>query len=160
MIWTASRNQEQGALVAGLYQRAGAVLCERQAVMAGGLPGADKASAFAQVGIDPDRYLVISIDRILVGMAECGMIPAVPRLSPLEAADLVHGEAQFLAKCLGLRALGDGRNILWDISVASQHAVESWLEAHRQAGYEVTGLFIEISIEESVRRSEAAHRHG
>lgn len=28
----------------------------------------------------------------------------------------MHGEAQFLAKRLGLRALGDGRNILWDIS--------------------------------------------
>ena len=79
---------------------------------------------------------------------------------PLEAADLVHAEAQFLAKRLGLRALADGRNVIWDISFASQHAVESWIAAHRRAGYTIHAIFTELSIEESVRRSEAMHRRG
>ena len=65
MIWAAERNREQGALVAALYQQASGVLCERKAVLAGGLPGADKAEALAQAGIDPAGYLTISIDRIL-----------------------------------------------------------------------------------------------
>jgi hypothetical protein len=43
--------------------------------------------------------------RILAGMAERRLIPHVDGLTPLEAADLVHVEAQFLAKRLGLRAL-------------------------------------------------------
>ena len=132
MIWTAERNMDQGALVASMYEQAASVPCERKAVMAGGLRGADTAGALTQAGIDASRYLTISIDAILVEMAERGLIPHVDGLSPLEAADLVHVEAQFLAKRLGLRALADGRNVIWDISMASQHAVESWIAAHRQ----------------------------
>ena len=160
MIWTAERNMDQGALVASMYEQAASVPCERKAVMAGGLRGADTAGALTQAGIDASRYLTISIDRILVQMADRRLIPHVDGLTPLEAADLVHVEAQFLAKRLGLRALADGRNVIWDISMASQHAVESWIAAHRRAGYTIHGIFVELSIEESVRRSEAMHRRG
>ena len=116
--------------------------------------------SLTQAGIDASRYLTISIDAILAEMAERGLIPHVDGLSPLEAADLVHAEAQFLAKRLGLRALADGRNVIWDISFASQHAVESWIAAHRRAGYTIHAIFTELSIEESVRRSAAMHRRG
>ena len=125
-----------------------------------GLPGADTASALTEAGIDTSCYLTISIDAILAEMADRRLIPHVDGLTPMEAADLVHVEAQFLAKRLGIRALADGRNVIWDISMASQHAVESWLAAHRRAGYTIHGIFVELSIEESVRRSEAMHRRG
>jgi hypothetical protein len=160
VIWTAERNMDQGVLVAAMYGRAAAIPCERKAVMAGGLPGADTASVLTQAGIDASRYLTIGIDAILAGMAERRLIPHAGGLSPLEAADLVHAEAQFLAKRLGLRALADGRNVIWDISFASQHAAGSWLAAHRRAGYTVHAIFAELSIGESVRRSAARHRHG
>jgi hypothetical protein len=160
MIWTAERNMDQGALVAAMYGRADAIPCERKAVMVGGLPGADTAGVLTQAGIDASRYMTISIDAILAGMAERGLIPHVDGLSPLEAADLVHAEAQFLAKRLGLRALADGRNVIWDISFASQHAVESWIAAHRRADYTIHAIFAELSIGESVRRSAFMHRHG
>ena len=52
MMWIPGRNRDQGLLVAGMYQLAGKVPCERRAVMAGGLRGADKASALAQAGVD------------------------------------------------------------------------------------------------------------
>jgi predicted kinase len=160
MIWTAERNMDQGAMVAAMYGRADAIPCERKAVLAGGLPGANTAGALTQAGIDASRYMTISIDAILAEMAERGLIPHVDGLSPLEAADLVHAEAQFLAKRLGLRALADGRNVIWDISFASQHAVESWIAAHRRAGYTIHAIFAELSIEESVRRSAARRRRG
>ncbi|MFI5065315.1 MAG: zeta toxin family protein [Streptosporangiales bacterium] len=160
MIWTAERNMDQGALVASTYECAASVPCERRAIMLGGLRGADTAGALAQAGIDASRYLTISIDGILVRMAGRGLIPHVDGLTPLEVADLVHVEAQFLAKRLGLRALADGRNVIWDISMASQRAVESWMAAQRRAGYAIHGIFVELSIEESVRRSEALHRRG
>src|SRR5580700_10666245 len=123
MIWTAERNMDQGALVASMYEQAAPVPCERKAVMAGGLRGADTASALTQAGIDVSGYRSISIDAILAQLAGRGLIPDVDGLSPLEAADLVHVEAQFVAKRLGLRALADGRNVIWDISMAAQHAV-------------------------------------
>lgn len=78
----------------------------------------------------------------------------------MEAADLARTEAQFLAKRLGLRGLGEGRNLLWDVSFAAQHCIESWISAHRRAGYTIAGVFAEISIEESVRRADAEHRRG
>jgi hypothetical protein len=160
MIWTAERNMDQGALVASMYEQAAPVPCERKAVMAGGLRGADTASALTQAGIDVSGYRSISIDAILAQLAGRGLIPDVDGLSPLEAADLVHVEAQFVAKRLGLRALADGRNVIWDISMAAQHAVESWLAAHRRAGYAIHGIFVEVSIEESVHRSDGMHRRG
>jgi len=160
MIWTAERNMEQGPLLAEAYRRAEALPAGREAVMAGGLRGADKTSALAQAGIDQAQYLVISIDDILEQMAARGMIPAIPGLAPLEAADLVHAEACFLAKRVGLRALADGRNVIWDITMASLHSVQSWLAAHRHAGYRVDAIFAEISAGESVRRSAAMRRRG
>ena len=160
MIWTPERNKVQGLLIADLYGQADDVACERNAVMAGGLRGADKASALAQQGIDPTLYLTISIDDLIEEMAARELIPRISGLSPLDAADLVHAEAQFLAKRLGLRALADGRNLIWDITMASAPSVEPWLSTMRLAGYAATGIFVEIDLEESVRRSEAEHRRG
>src|SRR5450755_2224512 len=57
MIWTAARNKDQGLLVTSMYERADRVPCEREAVMAGGLRGTDKASALTQACVDPSRYL-------------------------------------------------------------------------------------------------------
>lgn len=93
-------------------------------------------------------------------MAARGLIPDVEGLSPLDAADLAHAEAQFVAKRLALRALADGRNLLFDISMASRVSVDSWLGTLRQAGYSVGGIFVDIGIEESVCRSTAAYRRG
>jgi hypothetical protein len=158
MIWDAKRNWQQGLLVASMYKRAVAVPCQRRAIMAGGLPGADKSAALAQHGADQSQYLTISIGLILEEMAARDLIPSLQGLSPLDASELVHGEARFVAKRLGLRALADGRNVIFDISMASLAAVESWIAALRQAGYTVTGIFVDISIEESVCRTEAEHR--
>jgi Zeta toxin len=129
-------------------------------VLAGGLPRASIGHVLAEAGVDPAGYLTISAGQILVWMAERGMIPTVAGLSPMEAADLAHPEAQFLAKRLGLRGLGKGKNLLWEVSFAAQHSIESWIAAHRRAGYTITGVFAEITIEESVRRTEAEHRRG
>jgi hypothetical protein len=42
MIWTPERNAEQGRLIAQLYAAAASVPRERHAIMAAGLPGADR----------------------------------------------------------------------------------------------------------------------
>jgi hypothetical protein len=128
--------------------------------MIGGLPGADKPSALARAGVDRSRYVTVSVNAVLQEMAARGLIPRVDGLSPLEAADLARGEAQFLVKRIAMRALADGRNLLFDISMASLHAVEPWLDRLKLAGYAMRGIFAEISIEEAVRRSAAEHRLG
>jgi hypothetical protein len=160
VIWAPERNRQQGQVVAGLYQRGAGVPCERLAVMAGGLPGGDKPAVLAAASVDQARYLTVSVNAVLEELATAGMIPAVAGLSPMEAADLVHAEAQFVAKRVALRALADGRNLILDVSMASAQSVTSWLSALRSAGYAATGVFADLSIEESVRRADAAHRRG
>jgi hypothetical protein len=77
----------------------------------------------------------------------------------MAAADLCHVEAQFLAKRLALRALAGGRNLIWEITMASQPTVESGLAADGAAGYTAVAVFVDLCIEVSVRRSGAMHRH-
>jgi hypothetical protein len=159
-IWNPERNREQAALVASMYQRAHGVPCERRAVVAGGLPGADKAAVLRQSGINDSWYFTISIDKILREMAARDLIPVVTGLTPMDVADLVHDQAQFLAKRAGLRAMADGRNLIWDVSMASLPATRALLDALWLASYQIKALFTELTIEESVRRADEAHRRG
>jgi hypothetical protein len=139
VIRTPERNRQQGQIVAALFQRAAWVPCERVAVIAGGLPGGDKLAVLAAASADRARCLTVSVGTVLGGLAAAGMIPLVAGLSPMEAADLVHAEAQFGGKRAALRALEDGRNLILDVSMASAQSVTSWLSALRSAGYAVTG---------------------
>ena len=125
MIWMTDRNRQQGELVSEFLRAADAVPREHSAVIAGGLPGAAKDDALDQHGVDRSRYLTISIDAVLAELAARGLIPAVEGRSPLGAADLVHTEAQHVAKRIGLVALNDGRNVLLDLSLASRPATST-----------------------------------
>ena len=160
MIWNPERNREQASLVASTYQDARGVPCERQAVVVGGLPGADKAAVLRAAGADQSWYFTISIDKILHEMAARNLIPVVEGLTPMDVADLAHTEAQVLAKRAGLRAMADGRNLIWDVSMASLPATRALLDALRLADYRVKALFADLTIEESVRRAGCAHRRG
>jgi Zeta toxin len=160
VIWSPDRNAEQGRLVTALYAAAVAVLCERSAIMAGGLPGTDRMAAVAEADADLSRYLTVSVDAILVQMAAGHLIPDVAGLLPMEAADLAQAEAQFIGKRVAMRALADGRNLLLEVSMAARPSVDSWLAALHAAGYTVQGVFADITIEESVRLTDAAHRRG
>jgi len=159
-IWTGERNRQQGRLVAEFYQAASQVPCERAAVIAGGLAGADKAGALAEAGVDPSRYLTVSIDAVLTAMAASSLIPVIDGQSPLGQADLVHTEAQYLAKRIALLALLDGRNMILDISLASWRAAEAWTYALRFADYAVNAVFADITVEDAVLRSQDARRRG
>ena len=159
-MWPIQRAREQRDLVTAFYQRGRAVPRDRLAVLAGGMRGADKDGALARAGVDPSRYLTISIDAVLVEMAARGLIPLLAGQSPLQAADQVHSEAQHLAKRIGLLALADGRDLILDVSLASSRSAEAWMYALRFAGYTVTALFAEIGVEDAVRWSAAAHDRG
>lgn len=111
--------------------------------MTAGLPGAERRDAAAQSGTDLSRYLPVSIDAVLERMAACGMIPAVEGLSPMEAAQLVHAEAQFVAKRVAMLAMADGRNLLLEVSMASRASTDSWIAALHATGYAITGAFAE-----------------
>jgi len=161
MIWTAGRNQQLGELIAEVFRAIPeSVPRDYRAVLAGGLPGADRAAALGQAGIDRSQYLTVSVGDVLDRMAARGLIPAVPGRPPLAGAELVHAEAQHVTKRIGLFAVNSGWNIILDVTLASRPSAESWTYALRFADYSVTAVYADLDIEESVRRSEAAYRAG
>ena len=127
MIWLPGRSRHQRRVVAALYEQAAAVPCDRRAVFAGGLRGADKNGELAAATVDPGRYFTVSIDLVLEELARRSLIPVIAGLSPMEGADLVHAEAQHVAKRLAARAIADGRNLLLDVTMGSEPSVRSWL---------------------------------
>lgn len=160
MIWLPDRSRQQRLVVQALYADADEVACNRKAVFAGGLCGADKHQALSDAGVDRRAYLTLSIDGILDQLAIRGLIPHLEGLSPLERADLVHAEAQHIAKRLAALAVADGRNILLDVTMGSQPSVQSWLVTLGLAKYGVHVVFAYIDVEEALEWADARHRRG
>src|ERR1700753_4206882 len=167
MMWTAGRNEQLGELIAEVFRTAGAVPRDYRAIVAGGPPGADKAAAIDQQGIDRSQFLVVSVGDVLIRMAARGLIPAVPGRPPMARAELVHTEAQHVAKRIALVAVNDGWDVILDVTLASRTSAESWAYALRFADYAGTAVYAGRDAAESVRRAAAAcrqaedeYRHG
>jgi predicted kinase len=159
-VWSDERDRIHDSILEELYANSASVPCEHKAIIAGGLPGAGKTTALGSyAGIDRSQYLTINPDDIKVELAARGLIPEIKGLSPMEASDLAHEEASYLAKRLADRARSDGKNIIWDITMSSYSSVERRIEDLRSDGYTtVSGLFVDIPIDVSARRADARHR--
>jgi predicted kinase len=161
-VWSGEREVLQDSIIEDLYTRASDVPCERRAIMAGGLPGAGKSTILERhAGIDLSQYLTINPDKIKEEMASRDMIPPVQGLSPMEASDLVHEESSYVAKRLARRAESDGKNVMWDITMASRASTQWRIDTLRTAGYvRIEGIFVDIPVETSVARAGGRHREG
>jgi predicted ABC-type ATPase len=160
--WDKERRIGHGSIIQDLYERSAHVPNEYQALIAGGLGGAGKSTVLDQyAGIDRSQYMTINPDEIKEEMAGRGMVPQVDGLSPMEASDLVHEESSHIAKQLALRAQGDGKNLIWDITMSTQASTDQRIDDLRSAGYtRVDGIFVHIPVETSVNRADARHREG
>jgi len=161
-VWSHDRRLVHDDLVHDLYERAAAVPCDRRAIVAGGLPGAGKTTVLAQhAGIDLTDFLTINPDLIKAELAQRGLIPQISGLTPMEASRLAHEEASHLAKRLAHRAHGEGRNVIWDVTMSNAHACAARLGALQAGGYtRIEGIFVDIPITASVSRADARHRQG
>jgi predicted ABC-type ATPase len=161
-VWSDQRDAMHDSIIEDLYARASDVPCERQAIIAGGLPGAGKSTVLEHhAGIDRSQYLTINPDDVKEEMARRDMIPPVSGLSPMEASDLVHEESSYVARQLALRAQADGKNVIWDITMSSRASTERRIDELRSSGYmQIEGVFIEIPVEISVSRADGRHREG
>ncbi len=161
-IWSSARRVQHDQLVGDRYAAASGVPCERRAILAGGLPGGGKTTVLREyAGIDVEQYLVINPDAIKEDMARNGLIPVVDGLTPMESADLVHEESSHIAKRLARRAQADGKNVIWDFTLAKADSAAWRMESLRADGYaQVDAVFVDVAIGASVRRAEARYRHG
>lgn len=161
-IWSAQRRALHDQMISERYANACHVPCDRQAIVAGGLPGAGKTTVLSgHAGIDLERYLVINPDRIKAELATRGLIPAVAGLTPMEAAELVHEESSHIAKRLARLAQAEGRNVIWDVTLSNADSASKRIESLRAGGYTVvTGLFVAVGVDASVERADARYRQG
>jgi hypothetical protein len=160
-IWSRERRDAHDAIVNDLYEAASDVPCEHNAIMAGGLGGAGKSTVLDKhADVDRSQYLRINPDNIKEEMAKRGLVPEFEGLSPMEASDLVHEESSHVAKLLAGRAMKDGKNIIWDITMSKTSGTEERLGNLDRAGYSTRGIFVYIGIAEAVRRADARHRSG
>ena len=161
-IWIEERERLHDSIIEDLYAKAADVPCGFKAIIAGGLGGAGKTTVLTQyAGIDLSQYLMINPDDMKEEMAHRGMIPEVEGLSPMEASELVHEESSYLASQLALRAQADGKSLIWDITMSSEESVAKRINELTSAGYtRIDGLFVDISVETSLKRIESRHREG
>ena len=79
----------------------------------------------------------------------------------MEASELVHEECSHVAKRLAHRAQAEGKNVIWDITMSRAASAEERIESMRAAGYtQVAGIFVDISVDVSLRRADSRHREG
>lgn len=159
--WATERQLVHREIIDDLYKADGDVPRGHRAIMAGGLGGAGKSTVLEKhAGIDRSQYLTINPDDIKEAMAERGLIPELDGLAPMEASDLVHEESSHIAKLLAARAMKDGTNIIWDITMSSFSSTEQRLNDLKEARYTVTGIFVDIDIGAAVLRADARHHRG
>jgi predicted ABC-type ATPase len=161
-IWSGEREIMHDSIIDHIYASAVNVPCNFEALIAGGLGGAGKTTVLADhAGVDHSQYLMINPDDIKEEMARRDMLPEIAGISPMEASDLAHEESSHIAKRLANRAQADGKNLIWDITMSSKESTVGRIQALRDAGYgQVDGLFVKISTETSIRRTESRHREG
>jgi predicted kinase len=160
-IWSDERDLMHDSIVEDIYGAASPVPCEGRAIIAGGLGGAGKTTVLREcAGIDLSQYFMVNPDNVKEEMARRGSIPEIDGLSPMEASDLVHEESSHIAKRLAHRAEAEGKNVIWDITMASHESTTRRIENLRTSGYRLEGIFVDISIEASIRRADARHREG
>jgi predicted kinase len=159
-FWSDEREKLHDEIVQQMYENSSNVPCERCAVLAGGLAGAGKTTVLKDhAGLDLSQYLVLNPDRVKEELARRGLIPSVDGLSPMEASDLAHEESSHITRRLATRALAEGRNVIWDVTMSRVESTEERIQELRTAGYKrIDGVFIDIPIEVSSRRAEARHR--
>jgi predicted ABC-type ATPase len=161
-VWSKDRRAEQHSIVDALYARASNVPNDRQAIIAGGLPGAGKSTILeSHAGIENSQFLTIDPDQVKEELARRNLIPRVEGLSPMEGSDLVHRESSYIAMRLAERARRDGKNLIWDISMSSEASTGQRIDSLREAGYSnVEGVFVHIPVETSIQRADTRHRAG
>jgi predicted ABC-type ATPase len=159
--WSDERAAIHRKIVDEFYDRYKHIPNDRRGLMAGGLGGAGKTTTLRS-GSDynPDDYMPLNPDDFKDEIASRDLAPEVPghNLSPMERSALFHQESSYLAEMLAERAYADGRNVVWDATMADPGAPTRRVGDMRRHGYSVDGVFVHVPVETSISRIRARYR--
>ncbi len=154
---------------------------DRKSIILGGTGGAGKStlirkqatatnSPLAHLGLtfDPDgnvsNYATVNPDDIKALPAFAQFIPDIPGLLPGEAGVLAHEASSYIANRLALRLMAQGKNILFDQTMANLTTVqEKVARMSDRAGpqYESpVAIFVDVPIDQSVKAAKTRWAKG
>ena len=144
-------------------QNGDAVPTEGKGLFTGGLGGAGKGTVLKSktAGIDKTKYITVNPDDIKEILAKRGEVPVLEGVSPMEASTLIHEESSDVAALLAARAVAEKKNIIYDITMASESSVSKRITGLEAAGYtQIDVIFVDIPPEKSVERAMGRYRAG
>lgn len=161
LVWDEERTLSHDQIVNEMLEEWRNVPSGGKAIFTGGLGGAGKSTVLGQyAGVDLTQYATLNPDDVKEIMAEKGLVPEIPGLSPMEASPLVHEEASHIAALLANRLLVEKKNVIYDVTMTSYNSASKKIDRLLDLGYQVNAVFVDIPSEESVKRAEFRHRTG
>lgn len=102
----------------------------------------------------------VNADDITERMAAAGMLPEVDHLAPMEMSYLAHEEASTLSHELADRVIARGQNMIWDVTLGSRTSGLDRISQLKEAGYKVTGVFVDVSVDHSISAALTRYQRG
>lgn len=153
-VYLPDRHELHEQIVDDMLARAVANGAEKgnEAILMGGLPGAGKSTATRDL-FDSTRFVTINPDDAKAELVARGMAPKVEGMGPMEGVGLIHEESSTISSMLATKAIGQGYNILYDVTMGKAKSVDDRL-ATVAGGYHTTGVFVDVSPQLSAQSVE------
>jgi hypothetical protein len=149
---------------------------DHKALVTGGLGGSGKSTTLEKLkdlkAIDSlGDWITINPDDMKEEMVARGLFPKIEGVSTAEMANIMHGVSAELAHLLGERALSEGHNVIFDVTMGggSMKQADGTVGSRaneivgdlQNAGYsDIHGLFMDITVDNSIRNAKARHQRG
>ncbi len=162
-VWSPERAAIHDEIVEEVWQaNFAAVPSDGKALFSGGLGGSGKGTVLGKLPGDvKSQYATIDPDGFKEALAARGLVPKVEGMAPMEGAGLIHEESSHLAKLIAERAMRERKNLIYDITMASEKSVTKKMALLEAAGYQAPSVvFVDVPIETSVERALSRHRNG
>lgn len=162
LVFNADRVLAHNEIIEEIIKDSKTVPSEGKALFAGGLGGAGKSTVLEKYSnVDKSKYVTLNPDDIKEIMAAKGLIPKVEGLTPMEASPLVHEEASHITSVLLEKLRHRKKNIIFDITMASQKSVQNRINLISESGYsEVKAVFVDITPDTSAERGDGRYVYG
>ena len=109
---------------------------------------------------DPTNFLVLNPDDIKENLAQRGLSPHIDQLSPLEGSSFLHEESSTLTKEISKEMEKSGVNIIHDVTLKNEAAVNKRIPPLKAQGYHVSGVLVDVPISQSLKSAASRHRSG
>lgn len=121
---------------------------KKQVVVLAGLPGAGKTHIRDTVlseQFDMRDYITVDTDDIKTKLVETGDVPKTEGFQGMQLAPLVHEESESMAHRWVQSLMHRGVNMVIDILAANPESTLRLVESLKQAGYEVSMVYVEVT---------------